>query len=546
MAWPDDLAAELPEPNPDEPKTLRDDILDELRDHLQSSLELEQLKGTSESEAEQHVVSRFGNPVQTARQLWWDAMKGRIMSQRITLGLVIVLCLFSVAATAMLWQTVQQGQETTATLIAKLEDIANGPPAAAVPSPAPEPQYFDWVPVTVVLKDEQGKPVTGDDWKVTIGGELYRDGDHATNSGHPNAEGICDLGPVRLGGMSFSVESSRFSTTVSQNVRPGKPFQLKVTVPAGEPERIEQSLTVRWPEELESESLWTHLVLAYQPTKVAGRSWYWKSREIPTTYYTNHYVNNLRGSSSEAYRGPDSLPAGLSVLISPDGKLFVGELEPEELYLASSYRDERGGPERTEYSKLFSQNYLHSYHHEYADSPPTIGAPASLIGSPSENATASYLEYFPLVHFREAEDVEAKLLDSGKLALPTEGIWVYLISVIAPVGDDEMTDPASEFSGRVVSVSSRPLNYWGVGGSSGYSGPGQRDPNLMEASPLVEMLSFDEKQNAWKFVPSEEIVTHLQQNIAEFHRSLEARGNLESGEPNNEEPSESPKNPEPN
>jgi hypothetical protein len=41
MEWPDDLAAELPERNPDEPQSLRQDILDELRDHLQSSLELE-------------------------------------------------------------------------------------------------------------------------------------------------------------------------------------------------------------------------------------------------------------------------------------------------------------------------------------------------------------------------------------------------------------------------------------------------------------------------------------------------------------------------
>ncbi|HSG72811.1 MAG TPA: permease prefix domain 1-containing protein, partial [Planctomycetaceae bacterium] len=119
MEWPDDLAAELPGPNPDEPQSLRQDILDELRDHLQSSLELEQLKGTPASEAERAVITKFGNPVQTARQLWWDAMKGRIMSQRITLGLVIVLCLLSVAATAMLWQTVQQGQQTTAALIAK-------------------------------------------------------------------------------------------------------------------------------------------------------------------------------------------------------------------------------------------------------------------------------------------------------------------------------------------------------------------------------------------------------------------------------------------
>ncbi|HUG18040.1 MAG TPA: hypothetical protein VMM56_03635, partial [Planctomycetaceae bacterium] len=438
----------------------------------------------------------------------------------------------------------------TAALIAKLEDIANRPaPSDAVP--APEPQYFDWVPVTVGLKDEHGKPVPGDDWKVTIGGELYRDGDHATNSGHPNAEGVCDLGPVRLGVMGFNVESSQFSTTVSQSVRPGKPYQLDMTVPTGERETVEQSLFVHWPEEVRKESLWTHLVLAYQPIKVEKRDWVWKSREIPTTYYTDHYVNNLGGSSSEAYRGPDTLLAGISVLISPEGKLFVGELQPEELYLATSYPDRVGGHETIEYSKLFSQNYLHSYHYEYADSPPTIEVPASLIGSPSESATASYLEYFPLVHFREAEDAESKLFVSGKLALPKEGIWVYLMSVIAPVGESNVTDPANGFSGRVVSVSSRPLNYWGVGGFSsgidGYSGDSViYSSTAMEASPLAEMLSYDEERNSWKFVPSEEVVRLLQKNLAKFHHSLEARRSKKPEETDRDAPSDSPSQPKSN
>ncbi|MDB4679570.1 MAG: permease prefix domain 1-containing protein [Planctomycetaceae bacterium] len=41
---------------------LRSDILDELNDHLQSTLEYEQIKGKDEEAARELVLSRFGNP----------------------------------------------------------------------------------------------------------------------------------------------------------------------------------------------------------------------------------------------------------------------------------------------------------------------------------------------------------------------------------------------------------------------------------------------------------------------------------------------------
>ena len=62
MVWPEDLSNELPSPRPDEPPMLRSDILDELNDHLQSTLEDEQIKGKDEEAARELVLSRFGNP----------------------------------------------------------------------------------------------------------------------------------------------------------------------------------------------------------------------------------------------------------------------------------------------------------------------------------------------------------------------------------------------------------------------------------------------------------------------------------------------------
>ncbi|HSG69373.1 MAG TPA: hypothetical protein VLA12_03115, partial [Planctomycetaceae bacterium] len=86
------------------------------------------------------------------------------------------------------------------------------------------------------------------------------------------------------------------------------------------------------------------------------------------------------------------------------------------------------------------------------------------------------------------------------------------------------------------------LNYWGVGGDS--NGAGFYNADAIQASPLAEMLSFDEEQNSWKFVPSQEIVTQLQNNLAELRRSLEARRNKKPEETGSDAPAESPKPPE--
>ena len=46
---PDDLAAELPPPRDDEPESLRQDIIDELTDHLHCAMQRELLASNSAS-----------------------------------------------------------------------------------------------------------------------------------------------------------------------------------------------------------------------------------------------------------------------------------------------------------------------------------------------------------------------------------------------------------------------------------------------------------------------------------------------------------------
>lgn len=77
MNWFRNIADELPAPRDDEPSSLRQDIADELADHLQSSFVRELHRTPDETSAKQHVFDRFGDPRRVARQLWFDAMKER-------------------------------------------------------------------------------------------------------------------------------------------------------------------------------------------------------------------------------------------------------------------------------------------------------------------------------------------------------------------------------------------------------------------------------------------------------------------------------------
>lgn len=84
---PDDLAASLPPERDDEPSSLRQDILDELRDHLECAVRREQCRQPADDLAIwQRVVARFGDPRAMARKLYWQALWSRVMQQRMIMA----------------------------------------------------------------------------------------------------------------------------------------------------------------------------------------------------------------------------------------------------------------------------------------------------------------------------------------------------------------------------------------------------------------------------------------------------------------------------
>ncbi|HET6423097.1 MAG TPA: hypothetical protein VFG20_05400 [Planctomycetaceae bacterium] len=83
MIPPHDVVADLPAPLDDEPPSVRQDIADELADHLACAYRRELLKTADARTAQQRVLDRFGNPQRIASQLWFQALWGRIMLNRL-------------------------------------------------------------------------------------------------------------------------------------------------------------------------------------------------------------------------------------------------------------------------------------------------------------------------------------------------------------------------------------------------------------------------------------------------------------------------------
>ena len=121
MKWPPEIADELPAPRDDEAPSLRQDIADELADHLQSSFAGELHRTPEETRAKQHVLDRFGDPRRIAGQLWFDAMKEKIMPQRVLITALVVTALACLGSTGLMFMLVEQSRQASQALVDQVE-----------------------------------------------------------------------------------------------------------------------------------------------------------------------------------------------------------------------------------------------------------------------------------------------------------------------------------------------------------------------------------------------------------------------------------------
>lgn len=272
---PDEIAARLPRPREDEPQSLRQDIVDELADHLACSLLRERMRSSekqpTDSQLWQRVVQRFGSPSQLARQLWFDWMWEKIMMQRITTVLLFVLVLGCGALLYSMNNTLQNSRMHQAVMLQELMQLK----ALGTPEPVKnQPTEWNNLSVKIVYDDEAKTPVAGA--VVKCSGQTEHTKTIPTSQLMSNEQGEVDFGLVLYGQYSISLEVPNGVETKNHiaAVRPGKDELFEVVVPksATRPVKFTRILPEKLFDDsgIQSSRLWYHVHLRLSEN-VTGR-----------------------------------------------------------------------------------------------------------------------------------------------------------------------------------------------------------------------------------------------------------------------------------
>ncbi len=291
MDWDNDIANQLPAPRDDEPSSLRQDIFDELSDHLQSSLLREQHKTTNETEARQNVLDRFGNPASIAYQLWFDALKEKIMSQRITLIFSALTAIACFVAVGLFWNVMNKSQQINLAILEQLNSTTN---VNAKPS--------EWNALKVKLLQEHAGVNPPEGFDIALRGNIFgsKDGDviivHKTTS----KEGIADFGVLLNGSYELLITSPSGERMMKKLVLfSGSAEPLELSCPATRQEEAEFTVGVKMPEDIKKEGFWIVCDFFKLPHKIGKNNWY----------------------SDSAYK---------QIIISPEGLLFESMFNDQE------------------------------------------------------------------------------------------------------------------------------------------------------------------------------------------------------------------------
>ncbi len=351
-----DLAADLPAPRDDEPADLRRDILDELSDHLQcavdrerqrAALEGEDVASLPESNLWQRAVTRFGEPAKIVRQLWWDAMKERIMSQRTQTASLVIMTVLVLGMFVLTWMSLadsrrlaQDNQQLNRDLLAQMQLLADRPQPAPVVQPTAIESPAEWneLQFRCVWGDETGEPVEGV--------RIYLESDSDNTSGIPpgeetsGADGIVDFGKVLYGTYTFTVRTpNRLIYRRQVAIRPGQDKSVTVVCPDGDGT---QTVTLEpgfdWnviPESFR-EQTWLYYVVSGDGMALGQGSGLWD-----TDYEYEWPESSLDGSAiGESFGYSPGIELYLinsSGQILPAGELLVEESQVDADWVAGSH-----------------------------------------------------------------------------------------------------------------------------------------------------------------------------------------------------------------
>jgi len=289
MDWRECVADGVPEDPTPGPEALRSDIADELNDHLSCAMQRELRRTDDESEAEDAVLERFGDPRQVARQLWWDAVKERVMRDRILLVAVAIITLASLLVSVAALRAVQQGQQVNQAVLAKIAEL---------PINATTPELTgDWSMAVIRAVNDDAKPMEG--IAVQLRGHLF----NATDVGELNAktdkDGVATIGPIKAGQYEFKAwANGHYAQYQDFAFFPGRKKEFTIVAPRAESATARASFQVNSPEELDTSDLVLEIFISRADTVTLG-SWKWVVQGATTRFL------GLDGRILNLARNPD-------------------------------------------------------------------------------------------------------------------------------------------------------------------------------------------------------------------------------------------------
>jgi hypothetical protein len=340
MDFHDTLSALLPPPRDDEPASLRQDIIDELSDHLACAYRRELLSGADSNRARQRVLDRFGDPAAVARRLWFDAMKGKIMAQRVLIATCLVVTLASLSLVGLVWiqssraaaqtteanrklsEALAQAQSTNKDMLSKLSEMSQA---------IRNPRSPDWNPVKITLtEDTLDGPPAAECWvsvQVRDGGNwIVRTSD---------ASGVADFGLLHPGSYSFQVSKSwdrgALLGSGDFHIEPGGQVDKRIVCPQKTLKPVPLDVRFNWPADLEKEGLVLDVPFWFMPVEKEGTSW---SLNLGVGLAT-HSVLFGPGAAVTEIRKPGGLYFWATSPQTPFADVLTSDLcainEPEEL-----------------------------------------------------------------------------------------------------------------------------------------------------------------------------------------------------------------------
>ena len=270
MTWPELSIEDFPPRRDDEPSSLRQDIIDELSDHFACALNRELLNNPDEKIARQRVLNQFGDPIKVARQLWLDAMKEKIMSQRILVGISAVMAVCCLAVVGFSWILVQESRVVNQKILEQIAAIAERPlppvdsridqqllleikrlnqlqlSGGAATQDGLNPVSFQ------LVTDQNSQPATGFSGRLI---RLSKNLDDFTVDAISDAKGKMDFGRLPAGSYAFELKApwGEMYQKLDFKTVPGRSFSKTILCPAQKPEPVSVSFQVYHSEEYNSD-----------------------------------------------------------------------------------------------------------------------------------------------------------------------------------------------------------------------------------------------------------------------------------------------------